>query len=629
MEWRAATHKIQLMRALVLASLFCLPGPAQPLKNDPDSAVQDGSDTPIRIGALLPFSGGVELYGKQAKLGIDLAAQQINSEGGILGRPLQVIYADDGTRPHIALNRAHELIEEDKVLAVIGPITSQNLNAVAPTMQAEKTPLIYAANYEGGQSGRYFFALSTVPNQEVDQLLPYMRKMFGEKLYLLGADRVWPRKMFAAADPVLSDIGATVVGKEYTTGQEKDYTSLIDRVSDSQANVLLLAWKGDGLEQFIAQASERALFKKVAVAFLGLSETDLPLFHGKAENMCVAVPFVAKDDTPGARSFVEKARAQAGGDAVISNYVFTHYNAVMAVKAALEKAGKVDKEGMVDALEGLAFDTPTGVVTIGKNHHSTMNMFLAKADQDALVTIKSLGEIEPEMFSDLSYVSSAPPLEVTFKIAGSHYNGAVTGGNLFLQTDIPEAPLVRFSQAKPGKLYTLVMLDFDGDALGSWPDKVPPGKNSPVRHWIVGNVPGELLTGLGYSEDLQAPPAAAELADQAGAASRAAGDSVSLAGVTVLQAYRCPHIPIVSDRYGVYLFAQEKRIQFDPVPDPITNFDYRDFLSRYHLLDPIASNWFVTVYTSEQPFSGKVFHGNDVSATWHQDLGKGDLGRER
>ena len=284
---------------------------------------------------------------------------------------------------------------------------------------------------------------------------------------------------------------------------------------------MLLAWKGDGLEQFISQASERALFKKVAVAFLGLSETDLPLFHGKAENMYVAAPFVATDDTPGARSFVEKARAEAGGDAAISNYVFTHYNAVMAIKAALEKAGRVDKEGMVDALEGLAFDTPTGVVTIGKNHHSTMNMFLAKANQDALVTIKSLGEIEPEASSDLSYVSSAPPLEVTFKIAGGHYNGAVTGGNLFLQTDISQAPLVRFSQAKSDKLYTLVMLDFDGDALGSWPDKDQPGKNSPVRHWIVGNISGELLRDRGYSETQQMTSAAGASADQPGSASGA------------------------------------------------------------------------------------------------------------
>ena len=382
MEWRAAAHLTQLTHALVFASFFCLPGLAQPLKNNPDSSVEDGASTPIRIGALLPFSGGVELYGEQAKLGIDLAAQEINSKGGILGRPLQVIYADDGTRPNVALNAVHKLIEDDHVLAVIGPITSQNLNAVAPAMQVEKTPLLYATNYEGGQSGRYFFALSTVPNQELGQLLPYMRRAFGETFYLLGADRVWPHKMFEAASPVLSAIGATVVGKEYTLGQEKDYTPLLRRIFDSQAKVLLLAWKGDGLEQFISQASDQGLFKKVAVAFLGLSETDLPLFHGKAENTYVVVPFVATDDTPGARSFVEKATARTGGGAVISNYVFTHYNAVMAVKAALEKAGKVDKEGIVDALEGLSFRHTHGRRHVEKNHHSTMNMFVAKADQE-------------------------------------------------------------------------------------------------------------------------------------------------------------------------------------------------------------------------------------------------------
>ena len=125
-----------------------------------------------------------------------------------------------------------------------------------------------------------------------------------------------------------------------------------------------------------------------------------------------------------------------------------------------------------------------------------------------------------------------------------------------------------------------MMLDFDGGALGSWSDKVPPGRNSPVRHWIVGNIPGELLSGRGYSEDQQAQPAAADLADQPGAVSEAVDGSVPLAGVTIVQTYRYHHIPVVSDRYGLYLFEQEKHIQFDPDPDPITNFDYRGFLSR-------------------------------------------------
>jgi hypothetical protein len=245
------------------------------------------------------------------------------------------------------------------------------------------------------------------------------------------------------------------------------------------------------------------------------------------------------------------------------------------------------------------------------------------------VTTRDLGEIEPQTPNDLSYITSAPPLEVTFKVAGGHYSGAVTGGNLFLQTDIPDAPLVRFSQAKPAKLYTLMMLDFDGNALGSWPDIVAPGKNSPVRHWIVGNIPGTLLRTSGYSEDQQTTPVAAKSAAQSDATSGGGGGSVAPAVMTVLQAYRYPHIPVASDRYGLYLFEQEKRIEFDPVPDPIINFDYIGFLNNYRLVDPVASNWFVAIYTSEQPFSGKPFHGNDISATWHEDLGKGNLGRER
>ncbi|MEY9493866.1 hypothetical protein ABIF33_002886 [Bradyrhizobium elkanii] len=63
----------------------------------PARAAEPGE--PIRVGAVLPFSGGVELYGQQAKLGLDLAARDINAAGGILGRPVEVIYADDKTRP--------------------------------------------------------------------------------------------------------------------------------------------------------------------------------------------------------------------------------------------------------------------------------------------------------------------------------------------------------------------------------------------------------------------------------------------------------------------------------------------------------------------------------------------------
>ncbi len=205
---------------------------------------------------------------------------------------------------------------------------------------------------------------------------------------------------------------------------------------------------------------------------------------------------------------------------------------------------------------------------------------------------------------DLAYERTDPPLEVTFSVAGGHYSGAVTGGNLFLQSDISVAPVVRWKEAIAGKFYTLMILDFDGNANGSWPDPVPSGENSPVRHWIVGNIPGDLLRGVGYVEP----------------ASNPANKKPS-----VLQPYRAPHIPMVSDRYGLYLFEQAKEIDFASVTGPITNFDFAKFLQTYRLGDPVASNFFVAIYTSESPFSGKAFQGNDVSQSWHKDYGKGQL----
>ncbi len=162
---------------------------------------------PIRVGAVLPFSGGVELYGQQAKLGLDLAAKEINAAGGILGRPVEVIYADDKTRPPSAEAAMRKLIA-DGVVAVVGPITSANLNAIVPVAESSKTPLLYATDYEGGKCSRYVFSFSTVPNQDMGQLLPYMNQTFGNTYFLLGADRVWPHQMFDIAKPLLKSSAA-------------------------------------------------------------------------------------------------------------------------------------------------------------------------------------------------------------------------------------------------------------------------------------------------------------------------------------------------------------------------------------------------------------------------------------
>ena len=96
---------VHSIKGISLAWLICCASiPHSPSAN---------SAEPIKIGAVLPFSGGVELYGRQAKLGLDLAAKEINAAGGILGRPVEVVYADDKTDPAVAVDATRKLIERD------------------------------------------------------------------------------------------------------------------------------------------------------------------------------------------------------------------------------------------------------------------------------------------------------------------------------------------------------------------------------------------------------------------------------------------------------------------------------------------------------------------------------------
>ncbi len=353
---------------------------------------------PLRIGAVLPFSGGLELFGNQAKLGLDLAAKEINAAGGILGSKIEIAYEDNKTDPKTSVERTTKLIRRDEVVAVTGPITSNGRDAMAPTHKRLKTPLLYATNYEGGACSKYIFAFNTVPNQELAKLLPAMNAQFGRSYYMFGANYIWPQKMFETAEKIVGGLGGKTVGKEFTPWGVKEFAPVIRRIKASGAKVLVFALPGaDGIT-FIKQAEDLGLLKQLTVAFLGFAETYLGAFGaGKGQNMWVTVPFVASSGDAKVKDFVARIRKSAGKDVPISHYVMTHYNSMMALKAALEKAGKPDKEALIKGLEGLSIDTPTGPLSIGaKDHHVTMNMFLAKTAGTNLETVKALGSLAPE-----------------------------------------------------------------------------------------------------------------------------------------------------------------------------------------------------------------------------------------
>jgi len=173
---------------------------------------------------------------------------------------------------------------------------------------------------------------------------------------------------------------------------------------------------------------------------------------------------------------------------------------------------------------------------------------------------------------DLSFACTATPLQVNYSHI-RYYNGDVSCGNLFLESDIGGGinipPVVKYPSAKEGSLYTFVMMDPDANLPnnGSWPDVTVPGDHAPVRHWVIGNLDATALrTG-------------------------------NFATGTTISPFVGPSPPYGSHRYGQFLFEQFEHMNFeDYTGKAIAQWDYKRFLGKYGFSSPVASNWHITAH---------------------------------
>ena len=228
---------------------------------------------PIKIGIVLPFSGGLELFGQQGTQGAKMAVAEINAAGGVLGgRPFELIIEDDKTDPKTAVEKVNKLVMKDKVHALLGPITSANRDAMTPLVTKLKTPLLYATDYEGGVCNRYVFCYSAVPDHYIKPFIPHLMKNYGDSFYLFGADYVWPHKMNEAIKASIAENKGKVLAEEYTPFGVKDFASTIQKIGASGAKVLILTLPGADGQTFVKQFGEFGMKDKVKIAFMGFND---------------------------------------------------------------------------------------------------------------------------------------------------------------------------------------------------------------------------------------------------------------------------------------------------------------------------------------------------------------------
>lgn len=388
-------------------------GDKPPVESDPKvTEPDDPSVEPIKIGSLNHYTGQGAPWGVPEQNAIELAVEEINEAGGILGRPVLLIKEDDNTDTDLAIQKAKKLIEVDEVEAIFGLVWS-SIRAAVVTQVCDplKTPIFYPTYNEGGSTlancSRYYVCTGMIPNQQLKEFVPYLIENYGEKIYLIGIDEVMTDDSWKYIDDnkLVENAGGTIVGREKTPWEVGDWTSILQRVKDSGANVVFPYVGGSEMINFLKQFYDFGLHESVKLASVYLDETYTPSLPEEArEGVLCCSSYFQTIDTPENKQFLEKYAERYGDYSSVAQIIEGAYNAVHLWALAVEKAGVVDKEKMLDALPTVTFNAPQGPIHINeKSQHAALHSYIGECQRDgSFKVLIDLGLIEPEAPCDLT-----------------------------------------------------------------------------------------------------------------------------------------------------------------------------------------------------------------------------------
>ncbi|MEJ8814528.1 substrate-binding protein [Variovorax ureilyticus] len=350
---------------------------------------------PIKIGILQPFSGGLEALGEQGFQGGKMAIDELNEAGGLLGQKVEFVRADTKTDPKTAVERAQELIRRDQVDAILGPLTSAERDAIRPTIERAKVPLLYATDYEGGTCSRYITCFSALPAAWVDPLITYSSKNVGKKLYLIGSDYIWPKRMNEAVRKSAGQNGATILGEEYVPFGIKDYSSTLRKIESSGADTLVVSVVGADAITLIKQFQGAGLKQKVRILFFGFSENYLAgLSTQESEGIVTVSSFTSTLQKPEAVAFVKKVRERFGPQTIVSNNLYAHYYLTKLYFGGVQRANSSDKEKVTDAMLDQTIPTANGDVHLrAGDRHADLNTVISVAKTGKLELLQDVGRV--------------------------------------------------------------------------------------------------------------------------------------------------------------------------------------------------------------------------------------------
>lgn len=360
--------------------------PAQP--NEPAKPAEPAEPTasaePVKIGALFAVTGPASFLGAPEEKTVRMRVEKINAEGGILGHPLEVIVKDTGASPEKAVSFAKQLIDEENVLAIIGPSTSGETMAIKDLCEENKMLLVSCAAAEVivNPVAKYVFKTPQKDSQAVTWIFNTMKAKGIDTIAVLssmdGFGNAGKKQVLSMA----GDAGINVAIEESYDSKATDLTDVLTKVKAVDGVQAVVNWTIAPAQSIICKNMKQLEFNVPLFQSHGFGNPKYIEQAGAAAEgvLCPAGRLLVVDELPDSNPQKEllsayKSNYESKYKEDVSTFGGHAYDALLVVTEGIKKAGSTDRDKVRDAIENIQnLPGTAGVFSFSPTDHTGLDL---------------------------------------------------------------------------------------------------------------------------------------------------------------------------------------------------------------------------------------------------------------
>ncbi len=339
------------------------------------SACKDsGSENEILIGEFASLTGDKATFGQSSHNGLTLAVEEINNQGGVLGKQIKLVAEDDQGKTNEVQTVVQKLINRDKVVAIVGEVASSLSLAAAPICQQSNIPMVTPAstNPEVTNVGDYIFRVCFIDPFQATVMSKFaLNSMKVKKVALLVDQKnAYSTGLAENFKRVFTEMGGEIVAEQKYSAGDKDFKAQLTSLKAANPEAIFIPGYYTELNLISIQAREIGI---TVPLFGGDGWESEKLLEGKAKDAldgCFFSTHVSiEDPNPKIQNFITKYKEKYGStpDAM----AFLSYDAGMILFDAIKRAGSTDGVKIKDALANTQnYDGVTGTITINDQRNA-------------------------------------------------------------------------------------------------------------------------------------------------------------------------------------------------------------------------------------------------------------------